>query len=197
MSGETEEKPSGWTTDTALQHMQRQHDDLQRSLEEKLAALAIALDERYATQTKAIDAAKESQETAMKTAFDAADKAVQAALTSAEKAVTKAELASNDRFSAVNEFRAQLADQASRFMPRAEAESNSASAGQRLDDHIVRADAHLALIDAALSHGGGVIEGNLAQHTETRLNFGLLIAAATLLLGLIGTVITLIVVSHA
>jgi len=42
MSGETEREVSGWTTDTLREHMQRQLDDLRRSL-----------DERYLTQTQA------------------------------------------------------------------------------------------------------------------------------------------------
>jgi hypothetical protein len=58
----------------------------------------------------------------MQTAFNAADKAVTAALEAAEKAVGKAEIAAEKRFDAVNEFRAQLADQAATFLPRSEAD---------------------------------------------------------------------------
>jgi hypothetical protein len=78
------------------------------------------LNERYATQTKALDAAFLAQQTAMRTAFDAADKAVAAALESAEKAVVKAETAAEKRFESVNEFRAQLTDQAATFISRQE-----------------------------------------------------------------------------
>lgn len=39
-----------------------------------------------------------------------------------QRAVTKAEIATDNRFSAVNEFRGQLADQFRTLMPRAEAE---------------------------------------------------------------------------
>ena len=214
MSGETEEKASAWTVDTALQHMQRQHDDLQTEVDRRMAslkvflderfnsqndavkALADTLDERYATQTKAIDAAKESQETAMHTAFEAADKAVQAALQSAEKAVTKAEVATDKRFEAVNEFRAQLQDQANRFMPRSESDSNKSALNAKMDEHINRSDLRLNSIDSRLNVSQGIGEGGIAQHTENRLNMGLLVAAGTLLLGLIGTVITLIVIMN-
>lgn len=110
MSGETEGQPSGWTTDTALYHVQRQ-----------LIDLRAMLDERYATQTKALDAA-----------FAAQEKAVQAALTSAEKAVTKAEVASEKRFKAVNEFRQTLSDQATTFISRAESEAHRAVLSDRL-----------------------------------------------------------------
>jgi hypothetical protein len=46
--------------------------------------------------------------------------ATQAALDAADKALTKAEQASEKRFEGVNEFRATLQDQASRFVTRAE-----------------------------------------------------------------------------
>lgn len=48
--------------------------------------------------------------------------AVRDALQAAEKAVTKAEVAAERRFEAVNEFRGQLSDQAQTFMPRSEAD---------------------------------------------------------------------------
>jgi hypothetical protein len=79
--------------------------------------------ERYEAQVKALDAA-----------FLAADKAVQAALSSAKEAVIKAETAAERRFESVNEFRAQLADQAQTFMPRSEAETRLASLAEKLDD---------------------------------------------------------------
>jgi hypothetical protein len=50
------------------------------------------------------------------------EKALAIAQAAADRAATKAEVASEKRFDAVNEFRAQLADQASTFMPRAEAQ---------------------------------------------------------------------------
>lgn len=47
--------------------------------------------------------------------FQAQTSAINAALQAAEKAVTKAEMASERRFEGVNEFRAQLSDQARTF----------------------------------------------------------------------------------
>lgn len=76
MSGETEDQVSGWTTDTALAHLQTQLDDLKARL-----------DERYSTQVAAVNDAFAAQQTAMRTAFEAADKAVDKALEAAEKAV--------------------------------------------------------------------------------------------------------------
>jgi len=52
--------------------------------------------------------------------FDAQEKAVQAALNAAKDAVNKAEQASEKRLDSVNEFRAQLRDQAGTFVTRSE-----------------------------------------------------------------------------
>jgi hypothetical protein len=57
--------------------------------------------------------------------IDDAHTAVLAALVSAEKAVEKADHASTTRFEAVNEFRAQLSDQAATFVPRQEADAKN------------------------------------------------------------------------
>ena len=55
------------------------------------------------------------------------------AMTASALAVAKAETATEKRFDAVNEFRAQLADQASSFMPREVAEAQIADLKSRLD----------------------------------------------------------------
>ena len=64
----------------------------------------------------------------------AAEKSVSVALESAEKAVTKAEMANEKRFDSVNEFRAQLRDQASTFIPRPEAEQRMSQLSGRLEE---------------------------------------------------------------
>jgi hypothetical protein len=122
MPGETKADVSGWTVDTYAQ-----------ATEQRIADLRSMLDERYATQTKALDAAFLAQQTAMQTALTAAEAAVQTALTAAEKAVGKAETAAEKRFDSVNEFRAQLADQAQTFMPRQESEASMRSLVDKLD----------------------------------------------------------------
>jgi len=91
---------SKWTVDT-----------LKEYFEKTLTDLKVLLDERDKVQKEGTV-----------TAFEAADKAVQAALLAAEKAVIKSEIASDKRFEATNEFRKQLADIVSTFIPRNEAE---------------------------------------------------------------------------
>lgn len=48
------------------------------------------------------------------------ERAVETALSAAKEAVSKAEVATEKRFDAVNEFRGQMADQAAMFLPREE-----------------------------------------------------------------------------
>lgn len=56
-----------------------------------------------------------------------------AAMASAEKAVQKAEAATEKRFDSVNEFRAQLSDQAQRFLPRTEADAVNRASSEKID----------------------------------------------------------------
>jgi hypothetical protein len=50
--------------------------------------------------------------------FEAMQEAVKAAFAESQKAITKAETATEKRFESVNEFRASLSDQATRFITR-------------------------------------------------------------------------------
>lgn len=107
---------SGWTVET-----------LRTYLETIMNERMDRLDERYATQTRALDAAFLSQQTA-----------VQAAMDAAEKAVGKAEVAAEKRFDAVNEFRGQLSDIITTFIPRNEAELAIGRNAERIQE-LVRA----------------------------------------------------------
>lgn len=129
MSGETDDDRSAWTTDTLHAMLNEQVAGLRRELEN----LRSMLEERYATQTKAVDAAFVAQQTAMQTALTSAEKAVGVAQTAAAAAVAKAETAAEKRFDSVNEFRAQLADQATTFIPRAETEARLATLTEKID----------------------------------------------------------------
>jgi hypothetical protein len=124
-----------------------QHEAMRRVLDDRFERhdtehgdLKALLNERYATQVKALDAAFLAQQTAMQVAFTAADKAVVAALDSAKEAVAKAETANEKRFDSVNEFRAQLADQANTFIPRTEAVTRINSEADKLDALAARLD---------------------------------------------------------
>lgn len=140
-----------WTIDTLREHVQRQLDDLRGSL-----------DERYATQ-----------QIAMQTALTAAERAVQTALLAAEKAVSKAEIAAEKRFDSVNEFRAQLSDQATTFMPRTEAE-------QRIANNTEKIDSLAARLNTITGRSGG-----------TAANWAAFIGGSAVLVSIIAVVITI------
>lgn len=166
MSGETKDSESGFTTDTALRlaetrhaEMTRRIDDLERHLEERFFQQTKALDERYAAQTRGLDERYATQTKALDAAFTAADKAVQAALEAAEKAVSKAENATASRFEQVNEFRGQLADQATTFMPRAEAQVATSALSEKVDQHNLRTDERFTDITARLDTTAGQEKG--------------------------------------
>jgi hypothetical protein len=127
-----------------------------------LSEMDLRYQQRYDAQIKALDAA-----------LLAAEKAVQTALTAAEKAVNKAETAAEKRFEAVNEFRAALSDQAATLMPRTEAEARYQSNADKIADLITR-------LDKMEARSRGISAG-----------WGYLIAAGTLMIGLIGAAVTI------
>ena len=148
-----------WTIETLRTHVLGQICDLRTML-----------DERYATQTKALDAAFVAQQTAMRTALESAEKAVATAMIAAEKAVTKAENAAEKRFEAVNEFRAQLADQAGHFINRSEAEVrllailDKVATAERLAARAVTQDQYIASHESLRM----MIDGERVSLTEHR-----------------------------
>lgn len=98
--------------------------------------------------------------------FSDQDRAVTAALEAAKEATTKAENAADKRFDAANEFRGQLADQASHFMPRTEAEQR------------------LGVLEAAYSRQTGKEDG-IGRFGVVLISLGsLLVAAASVAIAL-------------
>jgi predicted transcriptional regulator len=152
VTGETRLSESGWTTDTLRVYFESRLDDMRAGL-----------DERYETQTKATDAAFVAQQTAMRTAFDAADRAVQAALQAVKEASDKADAASEKRFDSVNEFRNTLSDQASRLMPRIEAEARIQAMTDRADDAADRNATAIRALELRLETVPGAAERDAIQ----------------------------------
>lgn len=197
MSGEKEQRPSGWTTDTlhALfgqaqmeatmrleQRFQSQGDALnsalvaaeQRRIEESVFNNQIRTEadhryeQRFVAQERALEAALITQkaiitevnslfgqvmderdqrysqlagerderydhrflaqERITELTFSQVRSEVLTAFIASDKAINKAEVATEKRFEGVNEFRAQLADQATSFIPRTEAEARISAA---------------------------------------------------------------------
>jgi hypothetical protein len=87
----------------------------------------------YTAQGETMQTAFNESARAVDAAFNAQEKATAAALAAAERAVGKSEIASEKRFDAVNEFRAQLSDQAVTFLPRAEFDRVTASLTDKIE----------------------------------------------------------------
>jgi hypothetical protein len=113
MSGETEREVSGWTVDT---------------LHSRLLSEIANVREHSNLRDDAI-------ERSIEVAFRASEASIKAALEAAEKAVLKAEGDAEKRFESVNEFRAQLSDQAATFIPRTEAVAFINNLSEKLSDH--------------------------------------------------------------
>jgi small-conductance mechanosensitive channel len=159
--------PDPWTVETLRVFMQERYGDLR-----------ILLDERYQTQTKALEAAFTAQQTAMHAALQSAEKAVEAALRSSEKAVAKAEVAAEKRFESVNEFRAQLADQAQTFVSRGELDIRIAALSERVDELNTKASLLASRMDSA--------QGSMQGSRVTVGNMYMIIIAFAAIAGIIG-----------
>lgn len=95
-------------------------DERDRRYMELFKSLTDLVNQRFSDQAVAVAAAFAANEKAIQAAFASNEKATAAALAAAKEAVAKAEAATESRFASVNEFRAQLKDQASTLMPREE-----------------------------------------------------------------------------
>lgn len=96
------------------------------------------------TAVRALEVQSLQRFDAMREAYSQLEKLLNVKMAAAEQAVLKAEEASekranavNDRFSTVNEFRAQLGDQAATFLPRNEYTAATQAINEKLDilDH--------------------------------------------------------------
>jgi hypothetical protein len=167
--------------DRRLEHLQLQVDQRFESYRETLVALKEMLDERYATQTKALDAA-----------FKAAEQAVAVALANAEKATVKAEMASDKRFEAVNEFRAVLGDQTKTFISRTEYETSKDALGDRIAAADTRVNALELRLTSRLDLDQGANAGGAQAVSEKRLDTGLLFQILAVVISLVAVVAVIV-----
>lgn len=158
-------RDAGWTVETLRQHVT----ELIAAQNRLLAEMDLRYQQRYDAQIKALNAA-----------LLAAEKAVATALLSAKEAVNKAETAAERRFASVNEFRAQLGDQAATLMPRVEAEQRIASVAEKIGATDVRMGELTRRVDLREGRSGG--------HAEFTRNLvvvlGLVLTAITVLVGI-------------
>jgi hypothetical protein len=93
-----------------------------KSFHDLFAELDRRYQQRFEAQEMAVKAAFAAQERAMSAAFAAQEKLYETAFTASKQAIDKAEAAQKDKNEMMNEFRKQLGDQASTFIPRKEVE---------------------------------------------------------------------------
>lgn len=146
-----------------------------------LAAADLRYQQRFDAQERALQAALLAQEKAVAAALLAQQTAVAAAQSAADRATTKAENAAERRFESVNEFRAQLTDQAATFMPRVEAEARMVTLTEKIDDQRKTID---ALREMAVAVGG--------RSAGLNSGWSYLIAAV----GAVGVIVAIFVALH-
>lgn len=119
----------GWNSDLLKEYL----DARLQELDNRVIALMNERDRRYEQRF-------EAQQAALQTALIAQEKAVVAALAASDRAVNKSDEAASKRFESVNEFRQQLNDQASTFMPRNEAIQLAGANRDKIDTLQTRLD---------------------------------------------------------
>lgn len=165
------EGPS-WTLATLHDYLVSRSDERDRGYQQRWEASEKATGTALIAAKEAVAMALQAQKEAVATAFIAQEKAVAAALSAAERAVTKAEQAAEKRFDSVNEFRAQLSDQASTFLPRAEfnraldalvdkMDATDKAATARIDDLRTSRDASAGRV-SGMNAGWGYLLGTAA-----------------------------------
>ena len=159
-----EEVRSGWTVDSLLVHMKAELESLRSMLDIRLASVDRATD----------------------IAFRNADRAVDAALASIERSMEKSVDATERRFESVNEFRAQLTDQAATFIRRDEVERRIETVTQKVNTDSERIMARLRELETRITSAESHSKGELARAANERGN----IVRASTIIGVILTAIS-------
>ena len=167
-------------------------------LEKVVADLAFRLDERFTVaikmttdrdieKDKRYDQRFQAQEQAVQLALARVDKEfhehlqsvreeTSAALDAADKAINKSEVSIEKRFDAVNEFRAQLADQASSFMPRKESDVRMDAVTEKIDANANRINELQLRMTSRLDINQGQVAGGREAIMDKRTANGAVLA---------------------
>lgn len=113
----------GWTLETLHVHLLKIMDERDRRYQE-----------RFVAQEQALRLALDSVNKEFHEHVKQVREETKAALAAADKAIVKSEEANQRRFESVNEFRAQLSDQAATFLPRQEYDRSLGGLSRRLED---------------------------------------------------------------
>lgn len=154
-------------------------------LEKAIAALRRDMERLIDERNERYEQRFLAQEKAVAAALTAAKEAVASALAAAKEAVAKAETSADKRFEAVNEFRGQLADQSSTFLPRSEAGLALGAMGARIDDMTIKLNALIAQAAGWVGKSSGA--GSLAASAGT---------VVSVLISIIAVVVAVVVASR-
>lgn len=167
MSGETEQSVSSWTIDSLKEHLESQLRERDRRYEQ-----------RFEATERAIELALEKTDQGFREHIRQVRDETAAALSASDKAIQKSETSMERRFESVNEFRAQLGDQAATFMPRKESEARHQQAQDKLNALEKQITEQLGSLRSRLDRYEGSAKGE--QLTMGKIYAGLA-AAATLI----------------
>ena len=110
MDEEMAPSSNGWTTKTLLAYLSEQISNLDRRFTERCARMEISFSAALSDQQRANDTVFSLQRSAVETALIAAKEAVNFAFLSSKEASSKAELAEDKRFDALNARLTVLSD---------------------------------------------------------------------------------------
>jgi hypothetical protein len=123
-----------WTIESMHAHLLKIMDERDRRYEQRFEAQETAIRAALAAAEKALDEKSSVLSNEFHEHLAQYRHEVGLAFESSDRAISKAEIATEKRFDSVNEFRAQLTDQASRFMPRTESEATTNRIIERITD---------------------------------------------------------------
>jgi hypothetical protein len=109
-------------------------------------------------------------------------------MSAAETAITRASAATEKRFEGVNEFRAQLADQARTFLPRTEYQTAHEALGDRINTNAERLAAIELRITSRLDADQGAETGAEAARRRANALITAVIGGLAVLIALVSTV---------
>lgn len=109
------------------------------------------------------------------------------------KALDAAFVATERRFEGVNEFRAQLADQAQNFMTRQEAGVRLDALSEKLDAETSRTQEKFSALELNLTSRLDLIQGHDQGSTKTTYSYFM---AATIAISIAAVIVTIIFLRH-
>lgn len=178
----------------AIVFFNRRLDDLETHLNERYERQCAEKDKAWFDHREATKTAFDAAQEATKTAFDAANRSISTTMLTTQQAIDKvehaleerfnaqaraldkAEAAADKRFESVNEFRAQLSDQARSFMPRTEAEVRWTALHDRMEQNAQRIQALQLQLTSRLDLSQGAATGGDKAIMDKRTANGAVLA---------------------